>query len=180
MRLLRRGGDIITPRRAAGALALATVVAPAAVAGAGRTVEDSRRLWATVNVCDTERWPDTIGVRGSMPGSSDGRETMWMRFRVQFRSVADDRWHDVPRGGDSGFVYVGPARFAARQAGRSFRISPKSGERVLLRGKVTFEWRRGGEVVRRATRLTRRGHRSSAGADPPSYTAASCTIVRGS
>jgi hypothetical protein len=180
MRHLRRGGEIITPRRAASALVLAAVATPAAVAGAQRTVGDSRHLWATVNVCDTQRWPDTIGIRGSMPGSADGRETMWMRFRVQFLSAADDRWHDVPEGGDSGFVYVGPARFAARQAGRSFRISAKSGERVLLRGKVTFEWRRGGEVVRRATRRTRRGHRSSAGADPPAYSAATCTIARGS
>ncbi len=170
---------MITRRRAASALALALVVAPAAVAGEPRTVEDSRHLWATVNVCDTERWPDTIGIRGSMPGSADGRETLWMRFHVQFRSATDGRWHDVPEGGDSGFVYVGPAGFAARQAGRSFRISPNSGERVLLRGKVTFEWRRGGEVVRRATRLTRRGHRSSAGADPPGYSASTCTIASG-
>jgi hypothetical protein len=179
MQHLRPSRRIITPRRVAGALALAAVAAPVAATGAPRTVEDSRHLWATVNVCDTARWPDTIGVRGSMPGSADGSETMWMRFRVQFLSTADDRWHNVPEGGDSGFVYVGRAHFRARQAGRSFRISPKIGDRVLLRGKVTFEWRRRGEVVRRASMRTRRGHRSSAGADPPGYSAATCTITRG-
>ncbi len=178
MRLLRRRRQIVTPRRVAGALVLAAVAAPVGAAGAQRTADDSRHLWATVNVCDTERWPDTIGIRGSMPGSGDA-ESMWMRFRVQFLSAADGRWHNVPEGGDSGFVHVGAARFVARQAGRSFRISPKSGERVLLRGKVTFEWRRRGQVVRSASMRTRRGHRSTAGADPPGYSAATCTIARG-
>ena len=177
MGVLRRCVEIITARRAAGALVLATVAGPVAVAGAQRTVDDSRHLWATANVCDTDRWPDTIGIRGSMPGSSDGRETMWMRFQVQFLSVGDGRWHNVPEGGDSGFVQVGPARYKARQGGRSFRISPKKGAQVLLRGKVSFEWRLKGEVVRRAGMRTRKGHRSSAGSDPPGYTASTCTIT---
>jgi hypothetical protein len=178
MPVLRRCGEFITARRAAGAvlLAAAAAAAPVAAIGAERAVEDSPHLWATVNVCDTERWPDTIGVRGSMPGAADDRQTMWMRFQVQFLSAADDRWHNVPEGGDSGYVLVGEARFKARQAGRSFRISPKKGEQVLLRGKVSFEWRLKGEVVRRASERTRRGHRSSAGADPPGYTATTCTV----
>jgi hypothetical protein len=178
MQALRRSVEIITARRAAGALLLAIAAGPAAPAAAQRTVEDSRHLWATVNVCDTDRWPDTVGIRGSMPGSSAGRETMWMRFQVQFLAAAGDgRWHNVPEGGDSGFVQVGPARYKARQAGRSFRISPKKGEQVLLRGKVSFEWRLKGEVVRRSGMRTRKGHRSTAGADPPGYTAATCTIT---
>jgi hypothetical protein len=177
MRVLRRSVEIITARGAAGALALAAAAGPAAAAAAPRTVDDSRLLWATVNVCDTGRWPDTVGIRGSMPGSRDGRETMWMRFQVQFLSAGDGRWHNVPEAGDSGFVQVGPARYKARQAGRSFRISPKKGEQVLLRGKVSFEWRLNGEVVRRAGTRTRKGHRSSAGSDPPGYTASTCTIT---
>jgi hypothetical protein len=176
MRLLRRRGEIITTRRAAGAIALAAVAGPLAVADAQRAGA-SRYLWATVNVCDTERWPDTVGVRGSMPGSRDDREAMWMRFQVQFLAPDDGRWRDVPEGGDSGFFYVGPAGDKARQAGRSFRISPKKDERVLLRGRVSFEWRAKGEVVRRASARTRRGHRSSAGSDPPGYSASTCTIT---
>jgi hypothetical protein len=112
-----------------------------------------------------------------MPGSADGREAMWMRFQVQFLAAGDGKWHAVPEGGDSGFVYVGPARDKARQAGRSFRISPKKGEDVLLRGRVFFEWRLQDDVVRRASTRTRKGHRSSAGSDPPGYTAATCTIT---
>jgi hypothetical protein len=100
-----------------------------------------------------------------------------MRFQVQFLAGDDGRWHDVPAGGDSGFVYVGPSRVRARQAGRSFRVSPRNGEQVLLRGEVSFEWRVKGAVVRRAAARTRRGHRSSAGSDPPSYSASTCTIT---
>jgi hypothetical protein len=171
----RRRVAILATRLAAAAIALAAA-GPLAVADAQRPSGGSRLLWATVNVCDSQRWPDTIGIRGSMPGSKDGREAMWMRFQVQFLA-ADGTWQDVPAGGDSGFFYVGPARPRARQAGRSFRVSPKKGERVLLRGRVSFEWRLKGEVVRRASERTRKGHRSSAGSDPPGYTAATCTIT---
>jgi hypothetical protein len=176
MRLLRRPEEIITACRAAGAVLLTAALAPAAVAGALRTADDSRRLWATVNVCDSERWPDTIGIRGSMAGFGDDRETMWMRFQVQFSSPDDGKWHNVPAGGDSGFVAVGDAA-KARQAGRSFRISPKKGEQVLLRGRISYEWRLKDVVTRRSSKLTRKGYRSSAGSDPPGYTAATCSIT---
>jgi hypothetical protein len=176
MRLLRRREPIITARRSAGALLLAAAFPPAALAAPRQVASDDRRLWATVNVCDSERWPDTIGIRGSMPGSGDARQTMWMRFQVQFVSPDDGKWHFVPEGGDSGFIAVGSAG-AARQAGRSFRISPKKGEQVLLRGRVSFEWRVKDVVLRRERLLTRKGHRSSAGADPDGYTASTCTIT---
>jgi hypothetical protein len=47
----------------------------------------------------------------------------------------------------------------------------------MLRGKVNFEWRLRGEVVRKAVRLTTKGHRSSAGAYPDGYSEATCTIM---
>jgi hypothetical protein len=178
MRLLRRPEEIITARRVTGAVLLAAAMAPVAVAAAAKGASaDAQRLWATVNVCDSERWPDTIGIRGSMPGSGDDRETLWMRFQVQFTSRTDGRWHNVPEGGDSGFVSVGTAQVKARQAGRSFRISPRKGEQVLLRGRVSFEWRMKDVVSRRENRVTRKGYRSSAGADPPGYTASTCTVT---
>lgn len=141
------------------------------------TVERSKLLWATVNVCDTEAAPDTIGVRGSMPGAPDGRELMYMRFQVQYFSPADGAWHQVRQGGDSGFVVVGRARYESRQGGRSFRLTPKT-ESVILRGVVTFEWRSEGDVVRRARKRTTASRRSSAGADPAGFSASNCTITR--
>lgn len=191
MQPLRRGIEVITDpshaaarlsrRRIAVAAVLVASVTPSALAGAQKRVpvlHDSRFLWATVNVCDTRRSPNTIGIRGSMPGLRDERATMWMRFQVQYLSEVDDSWHHVTDGGDSGFVAVGTARYKARQSGRSFRIDPNNGRSVVLRGRVSFQWRLRGEVVRRARKRTHKGHESSAGADPSGYTAATCTVTR--
>jgi len=210
MRLLRRRAQIITrpreggPRRAArpdvtgryaGRMSpralvvaglLAVVALPTAATGAQKkkipTVEASRHLWATVNVCDPTMpppgLPDTIGVRASMPGARDGREVMFMRFRVQFLSDADQKWHNVVQGGDSMWMRVGLARYKARQSGRNFRITPPAGKTsLMLRGKVNFEWRLKGEVVRKAVALTTKGHKSSAGSVPDGYSEATCTIT---
>lgn len=164
----------------------AMLLVPIAASGAQRkvvTVDSSRHLWATVNVCDPADpppniGPDTIGIRASMPGSRDGRERMYMRFRVQYFKESDQKWHNVTNGGDSGWQRAGLARYKARQSGRYFRFSPPTGKpTVLLRGKVNFEWRLRGEVTRRAAKLTTRGHKSSAGSFPPGYSEAICTIT---
>jgi len=164
MRLLRRRPVIIT--------LICLVVGPAAVA----PVAQADDAWATVNVCDTADAPDTIGIRASMPGSRSGQEERYMRFVVQYFSRADDRWHRVAAGGDSGYLSIGKGR-RARQFGRSLRIEPPPGQSVLLRGRVLFQWRLKGDVVRRASALTRKGHRSSAGDDPAGYSASTCTIT---
>lgn len=143
--------------------------------GAGIT---SRHLWATVNVCDTLKHADTIGIRGSMPGSDNPREKMYMRFQVQYFRSSDQRWVNVTKGGDSGFVYAGSARFKARQAGQLFTFDPPPGGSFQMRGKVTFQWRNrlGKKVLRSASRITTAGHRSSAGADPAGYSSDTCVI----
>ena len=162
------------------ALALAAVAVFAAVARAlpGDVVTvRSADLWATVNVCDTADSPDTIGIRASMPGSPDGSERMYMRFQVQYYSAAEDRWLRVADQGDR-FTYLGRGR-KPRQAGRSLRITSDDDAPLTLRGKVFFEWRSGGKVVRKARAYTTKGHRSTAGADPAGYTAATCVITPG-
>ncbi len=166
MRVLRRRSVIIT-MIAVGVLA--SGVAQAAAAG------DSRDPWATVNVCDTTGAPDTIGIRASMPGRRS-REERYMRFVVQYFSRADKRWYAIAAGGESGWLSIGKGR-KARQFGRSFRIEPMAGRQVLLRGRVYFQWRLKGEVVRRANALTRKGHRSNTGDDPEGYSASTCTIT---
>jgi hypothetical protein len=171
------------------ALLFAAVALSSATAGARKhkaavTVQHSRHLWATVNFCDpaeppTGIAPNTIGVRASMPGSADGREIMFMRFRLQYLKDADMKWHNVTGAiSDSGWTRVGLARYNARQGGRYFfNVVPPAGKpSVLLRGKVNFEWRLRGEVVRRGAKLTSKGHRSSAGAFPAGYSEATCMI----
>lgn len=135
----------------------------------------SKRLWATVNVCDTAKNPDTVGLRASMPGTGSSKVRMYMRFQVEYFVSREQEWKPVRRGGDSGWVSVGSGRFVSRQSGRSFEFSPAAGD-ILLRGRVSFQWRRGKKVIKRATRRTEGGHSSSAGADPKGYSAAECLI----
>lgn len=126
-------------------------------------------LWATVNVCDTGRHPDVIGIRASMPSTPRGAR-LTMRFRVQYRTGSGD-WRDVP-GTDSGWRV---ARGNPAEAGWSFTFAhPRNS--VLLRGAVRFRWRKGDALPRQAEEFTEGGHRSSAGADPSGYSAATCTL----
>ena len=146
-------------------------VGPAAVAPpAAARADDSAHPWATVNVCDTADSPDTIGIRASMPGSRSGKEERYVRFVVQYFSREDDRWYRVAQGGDSGYLSIGSGR-RARQFGRSFRIEPLPGRSVAAARPGLLPVARQGRVVRRASALTRKGHRSNTGDDPPGYSA---------
>jgi hypothetical protein len=151
-----------------------------AVPVVGHTLLSSRELWATIDVCGPADQPDTVGVRGSMPGESRERDAMYMRFRLQYEQSAgqsaSDTWVDLAHGADSGFIEVGTGK-AARQGGASFQlVPPKSGPGYMLRGVVTFQWRHDGQVAHEATRTTSAGHESLAGSDPAGYSAAGCTI----
>ena len=132
------------------------------------------RLWATVNVCDTADHPDTIGIRGSMPGTGRREDRMYMRFSVQFQA-SDGTWRPLTTGGESGWESVGRGTWESRQSGWSFQVRPPEGS-VRLRGVVRFQWRRAGRVVRRAVRATEAGHRSTAGADPRGYSRGVCVV----
>jgi hypothetical protein len=127
--------------------------------------------WATVNVCNSAKRPDTIGIRASMPGVPKGAR-MAMRFRVQFKT--DDGWQDV-KGAASRWQPVGVARGAATESGWSFTFAHPSSP-TTLRGMVQVRWRKGVTVLRQLELPTEAGHRSSAGADPPDYSAATCTL----
>ena len=165
-------------RRPGSILALLTALAALAPATAGaQGIERSRLLWATLNICDTAKSPDTVGVRASMPGSGRKGERMYMRFRAQYFSEVDNRWHNfLAEGLDSGHVEVGSARTRARQSGWSFPFRLEPGQRFELRAVVEFQWRRGRRVVRRIARRTRGGHRTTV-ADPKNYSAATCVLT---
>jgi hypothetical protein len=127
--------------------------------------------WATVNVCDTAKRPDAIGIRASMPGVPKGAR-MAMRFRVQFKT--SDGWQDV-KGAASRWQKVGTARGATAESGWSFTFAHPSSP-VTLRGVVQLRWRKSRTVLRTLELSTEAGHRSSAGADPADYSAATCTL----
>jgi hypothetical protein len=171
------------PRRAAAFLAAAGVLAgalagaPGAGAAAAPTVDKSPLLWATVNICDTPKHPDTIGIRASMPGSGKKGEKMYMRFQVQYFRASTQKWASTDATVDSGFQSVGSAKFRRRESGWNFSITPPpAGQTYRLRGVVTYEWRKGEEVVRRAHKRTRSGHKGTFGADPKGSSAAECVV----
>jgi len=160
---------------AAAAPGMAAEMPPTAVAAA---VARDPGPWATVNVCDTTGHPDGIGIRGAMPGTGVRDDELFMRLQVQFFRRADGSWRGLGRGADSGFLDVGHGAARVRQAGQTFTLSPPAAGQpaFLLRGLVTFEWRRGGQVVRRARRVTSAGHDDAIGADPAGFSAATCSI----
>jgi hypothetical protein len=160
-------------------VSVATAGAPASVKtpAAPPALRLSPALWATIDVCNPADQPDTVGIRGSMPGDKHARDTLFMRFRLQYRLAGNPvRWVDLGGGAASGFVKVGSAK-AARQAGWSFQLMPPAGRpATTLRGVVTFQWRRGSQILAFVSRATTAGHTSLAGADPSNFSAATCSI----
>ena len=130
-----------------------------------------RDLWATVNICDTKKNPDMLGIRARMPGTAK-RERMYMRFTAQFRKKG--RWRAVDNG-RSRWIKAGSAQNEFQERGFTFPIRAGEGASFLLRGYVEFQWRKGGRVTKRLTRVTTGGHPTRS-ADPRGFTAARCRI----
>jgi hypothetical protein len=150
--------------------ALLLTIAPVAEA---KPVKD---LWATVNVCDTEKSPNDMGVRARMPGDGTHRH-LYMRFTAQFR-VAKNKWKTVSGQGRSKWIYAGSALFRNQELGYTFSFdAPKPGTSYVMRGLVQFEWRAkgSGKVVRRSHRFTAKGHPTKP-AEPKGFSAATCKI----
>jgi hypothetical protein len=140
-----------------------------------RALLSSHELWATFDVCDPPNEPNTVGIRGSMPGDGQSNQKMFMSFRLQYMN-AHKLWVDVAGTASPSFVAVGSAA-AARQGGATFDLKPVNGQPpVTLRGVVDFEWRHGKAVVLSATRTSTTGHKSLAGADPANFSAETCVI----
>jgi hypothetical protein len=164
------------------ATAVAAAVAPAATArrsskapsaaqirAAVRAAERSRSLWATVNICDTERHPDTIGVRGQMPSLGFPAD-LSMRVQIDYWSFDKNRFVSDP--GVTQNVSLGSETDRLVQGGANFRFTPP----VVLSGTVTFEWKLAGRVIGRATRLTGHGYKHVDAGDPAGYSTATCRM----
>jgi len=161
----------MSPGRVAVAAALVVALTAPAAAGSATTF-----LWATVNVCDTARYPDRIGIRGSMPGNGLKGE-MFMRFRVQLFNKKTKGWRTLrDTDADSGFISAGSSRFKVRQTGATFHLTPPNKVTLRLRGMVDYEWRLKGRVIKRGKRFTEDGRKSVSGADPKGFSAAECRI----
>ena len=152
------------------ALVLAALAAGAPSAGAATT-----NLWATVNVCDSPKHPDDIGIAARMPGNGKDLR-MYMRFYVQYADGKE--WRFVKEGGRSPWLLAGSARFSWIERGYTFSFDPPpTGTAYTMRGFVRFEWRRGKKkVVKRTHRYTSAGHPGTRDADPEDYSARKCKM----
>lgn len=136
----------------------------------------SKRLWATVNVCDPPTARNVIGIRASMPGNGT-TQRMYMHFTAEWWSTTERRWR--PTGSSSPWVRVGDARYVSTQAGYSFQFAdPPPGTGFKMRGVVRYQWRarRSGRVLKRARRVTKAGYEGVAGGIPAGRSDAGCTI----
>jgi hypothetical protein len=153
------------------ALAAAGAAPAAKAATGGHSLLQSRDLWATIDICNAPDQPNFVGIRGSMPGDGRQRDKMYMRFRLQYMNARTNRWVDLVNAA-SGFLAAGSAK-ATRQNGVSFQLTPTK-PAFTLRGVVSFQWRRGANVVASVSRPTTAGRQSLAGADPAGFSAATC------
>jgi hypothetical protein len=167
---------------------------PQPVSGGGKAsavnIATAGRLWATVNVCDTPRHPNALGVRGHMPGNGL-RERMYMRFRAEYYDGAADAWAPAINA-VSPWIYVGSARYRYRESGWTFTFAqPASGQTYTMRGMVDFQWRARKRrhrhrrprsrkarwvIAHRRTRVTRTGVQAVSGSDPAGISKALCLI----
>lgn len=134
-----------------------------------RRAKRSRNVWATVNICNTKRNRDVIGIRGQMPAL--GFQTVLiMDVQVYYRSLQTNKY--VPDPFVKEHVLLGPASTALHQDGASFRIVPPAN----LKGQITFSWVLNGKVIASTTRMTKGGVKGVDFADPRGYSAATCVI----
>lgn len=117
-----------------------------------------RPLWATVNICDTQRSPNALGVRTSVPGNGS-QQKIFARYTAQWWSGVKQQWLTVGGSGVTGWLPLGGADMTVRQAGWTFHfVQPPQGKTYVMRGVVELQWR-GRVRVARKHRVARRGHK---------------------
>jgi hypothetical protein len=159
---------------------LAVVATPALGAASGPTpnqiktavhnAERSKRLWATINVCDTRKHPNTIGIRGEVPALGFPA-SISISIAVDFYSQTDKRFEPDPNAIQK--IKLGEVAHGIHQRGVTFRFAPHTGR---LRGTATFSWTRKGKVVGSTKRITTASHHDADFGDPSGYSAATCMI----
>ncbi|MGI8507229.1 MAG: hypothetical protein ACR2MK_10610 [Solirubrobacteraceae bacterium] len=156
---------------AAVAHAAATNPTRAQIQRAVRRAEGSRSLWATVNICDTRRYPNTLGVRGQMPSLGF---PAWLSMNIQLNSFSAKRGRFVRiSGGGTTTIRLGRSSLGLQQDGATFAFKRHAG---LFDATIQFVWRRSGRLLGQTTRRTTGGHRNADFGSPPRYSAGECRI----
>ncbi|HTU94587.1 MAG TPA: hypothetical protein VMF14_02035 [Solirubrobacteraceae bacterium] len=152
--------------------AAAAGIGPARIARAVHTAEKSRSLWATVNICDTAKFRNDLGVRGQMP-SLGFSASLSMIVQVNYWSTGEHRFLPIQSNLATSRLSLGRNANGLQQDGAVFPFSAHTG---LLNATITFIWKRGGKIIGQTVRRTTAGHTDAAHANPPRFSAAQCRI----
>ncbi len=164
------------------AIAIATSAAVADAASGGNPTpsqirravaqaEHSQSLWATVNICNSRRYPDTLGIRGQMP-SLGFPAWLTMSIQLNYYSRTKKRFLPIPVGGQR-LVRLGRSSVKLQQGGALFTFDPHTG---LLDATVEFSWHREGKLLGQTSEPTTAGHPSADFGSPAHYSAKQCDI----
>ncbi len=136
-----------------------------------RSAERSRRLWATVNICNSTRYPEVIGIRGQLPGLPFASRVS-MTIGVDYADSAHPGTF-TPLPGVAERISGGVQTSGTWQAGVRLRFKAGTG---LLRGRITMQWTRGGHAIGQLAVVSSAGHTDARYSDPSGFSAASCTL----
>jgi hypothetical protein len=156
----------------AGGTAFAGGVGSAEIARAVRKAEQSRSLWATVNICDSRKYRNDIGVRGQMP-TLGFSSTLYMVVQINYWSQKQHRFLPIQSNLATTRLSLGSSVNGLQQDGAVFPFRAHTG---LLNATFTFMWTRGGKLIGQTVRRTTAGHTDADHGSPPHYSAAQCRI----
>lgn len=142
------------------------------IAAAVARAERSRDLWATVNICGSRRYPNTLGVRGQMPALGFPA-SLSMAVRVDYWSAVRQAFEPIRAAAAQSVRSLGLQKRGLFQDGARFTFEPHAG---LLAATVTFLWTRHHRVLGRVTRRTTGGHHDARYGSPPRHSAPRCTL----
>jgi hypothetical protein len=163
----------------AAAVLLAAGPASAGGVGAGqiaravRSAEQSRSLWATVNICDSRRYHNDLGVRGQMP-TLGFSASLYMVIQVNYWSRARHQFLPIQSNLATTRLSLGSSSAGLEQDGAVFPFAAHTG---LLNATFTFIWTRGGKVIGQTVRGTTAGHTDADHGSPPHHSTAQCRIT---
>ena len=123
--------------------------------------------------------PDIESQNGNLYGFTSstitkGKDSVWEAFgEVEVPVLKDQLFHELTLNGSARYTHYKSygGDWTYKVGGLFSPIKP-----ITFRGVVRFRWVRDGRVVARAVEFTETGHRSTAGADPEGYSAATCSM----
>jgi hypothetical protein len=143
---------------------------PSQIRKAVSSAKRSKRLWATINICDTRRHPHTVGIRGQVPALGFS-SSISLAISLDFWNPRTNRFKRDP--GAKKLIRLGNVSTGIRQQGVTFQFDRGAGR---FRGSATFVWKRSGKVLGQTDKLTTGGHHDADFGDPRGFSAATCTI----